>query len=286
MVLIEATTFSTSVCNANRWRTHFARTKTKLYKYIGESSRSCYERGWEHQGDCDQLKPGSHMLKHILDKHEGKQPGEVIFMMKALRFHKSAFERQVHEAVLIQDNRSHNILNSRSEYNRCALPRLGTKLGERETKDKRIEVEEEERKDQELEERIKKMRKDRQKIRKNDRQMGQPQRKRQKIDKEHDNAIEVLIQEMRRGEKRREKQQSLEECLEQSRQKKIRVEDSMLQLPSQDVLAEIASEMRCTDQSEQSADRGQAEQLSSGGDSQEARAEHQCNLIDDTNQEA
>ena len=26
MVLIEATTFSTSVCNPNRWRTHFART--------------------------------------------------------------------------------------------------------------------------------------------------------------------------------------------------------------------------------------------------------------------
>jgi hypothetical protein len=30
MVLIEATTFSTSVCNANRWRTHFARTKITL----------------------------------------------------------------------------------------------------------------------------------------------------------------------------------------------------------------------------------------------------------------
>ena len=27
MVLIEATTFATSVCNANRWRTHFDRTK-------------------------------------------------------------------------------------------------------------------------------------------------------------------------------------------------------------------------------------------------------------------
>jgi hypothetical protein len=27
MVLIVDTTFSTSVCNANRWRTHFARTK-------------------------------------------------------------------------------------------------------------------------------------------------------------------------------------------------------------------------------------------------------------------
>ena len=31
MVLIVDTTFSTSVCNANRWRTHFARTKIQLY---------------------------------------------------------------------------------------------------------------------------------------------------------------------------------------------------------------------------------------------------------------
>jgi hypothetical protein len=92
------------------------------------------------------------MLKHILDKHEGMQPGEVKFQMQAIKFHRSAFERQVHEAVLIQANRGHNILNSRSEYNRCALPRLGTKLGERETKEKRQEVEEEERKEQELEE--------------------------------------------------------------------------------------------------------------------------------------
>ena len=160
----------------------------------------------------------------------------ILFHYVLAQLHKSAFERQVHEAVLIQENRSHNILNSCSENNRCALTRLGTKLGARETKDKRIEVEEEEWKDQELEERIKQMRKERQKNRKNDRQMGQPQRKRQKIYKEHDSAIEVMIQEMRRGEKRREKQQSLEECLEQSRQKRISVEDSMLQLPSQDVL--------------------------------------------------
>jgi hypothetical protein len=117
--------------------------EAKLYKYIGESSRSCYERGWEYQGDFEQLKPGSHMLKHILDMHEGKQPCEVKFQMRAIKLHRSAFERQVHEAVLIQANRGHNILNSRSEYNRCALPRLGTKLGERETKEKRQEVEEE-----------------------------------------------------------------------------------------------------------------------------------------------
>ena len=26
-------------------------TKMKLFKYIGETSRSCYERGWEHLND-------------------------------------------------------------------------------------------------------------------------------------------------------------------------------------------------------------------------------------------
>ena len=115
----------------------------KLYKYIGESSRSCFERGREHQSDLEQLKPTSHMLKHVLDKHEGRQPGEVKFLMRAIKFHKSSFERQIQEAVLIQANRTHHLLNSKSEFNRCALPRLGTKLGERETKEKREEVEEE-----------------------------------------------------------------------------------------------------------------------------------------------
>ena len=39
----------------------------KLHKYIGESSRSSYYRGQEHQNDMRQLKPSSHMLRHALD---------------------------------------------------------------------------------------------------------------------------------------------------------------------------------------------------------------------------
>ena len=73
---------------------------TRLYKYIGESSRSCYERGWELQADCGQLKPGSHMLKQIIEKHGGKHPGEVKFKMRAVKFHKSEFERQIQKAVM------------------------------------------------------------------------------------------------------------------------------------------------------------------------------------------
>ena len=108
-----------------------------------------------------------------------------------------------HEAVLIQANRGHTILNSRSEYNRCALPRLGTKLGERETREKRQEVEEEERKEQELEERIRNLGKERQRKRGTDRKPNQPKRKKQRIEDENNQDVENMIQEMRRGEKRK-----------------------------------------------------------------------------------
>ena len=32
--------------------------------------------------------------------------------------------------MAIQSNKSHHLLNSKSEYDRCALPRLSVKLGE------------------------------------------------------------------------------------------------------------------------------------------------------------
>ena len=40
------------------------------------------------------------------------------------------------ESVLIQQEMTkHNILNSKYEYNRCALPRLTTKIGDKESKE-------------------------------------------------------------------------------------------------------------------------------------------------------
>ena len=42
--------------------------------------------------------------------------------------------RQMLESVIIQKKIHHNILNSRSEYNRCSLPRLSTRLGEKKYK--------------------------------------------------------------------------------------------------------------------------------------------------------
>ena len=73
------------------------------------------------------------MLKHWSQYHDVtlKKP---CFSMKIMRAHTSALYRQVHEAVLIDrtDRTGNNcILNSKTEYNRCSLPRLTVKVGER-----------------------------------------------------------------------------------------------------------------------------------------------------------
>ena len=42
----------------------------RLYLYIGETSRSVYERALEHSRDFNEMKKDSHMIKHYFDKHE------------------------------------------------------------------------------------------------------------------------------------------------------------------------------------------------------------------------
>ena len=105
--------------------------RLKLHMYIGESSRSSYERGLEHTRDCQEMKKESHMIKHYFEKHADEELESMEFGMKILKTHRSAFNRQISESVLIQThNKNHVILNSRSEYNRCALPRLTAKMGD------------------------------------------------------------------------------------------------------------------------------------------------------------
>ena len=98
-------------------------------QYIGESSRSGYERGLEHLLDCTKHSQDSHMWKHISTEHPNL--AEPKFAMKILKAHKTPLNRQVHEAVMIMLNES-TTLNSRGEFNRCQLPRLTVMMGERE----------------------------------------------------------------------------------------------------------------------------------------------------------
>ena len=77
----------------------------KLFKYIGESSRSFYERALEHLRDLDELKLDSHMMKHYFDKHSTEDIEKMKFGGRIVRQARSAFNRQIGESVEIQNNK-------------------------------------------------------------------------------------------------------------------------------------------------------------------------------------
>ena len=104
------------------------------------------------------------MLKHAIEEHQGEDVRQVKFGIRAMAFCRSSFERQIMEACKIQEERiKHVILNSKSEFNRSAVPRIMTKLGDKEYEKYGKEKSEEKRKEEEIEEKIRELRKERNK---------------------------------------------------------------------------------------------------------------------------
>ena len=83
----------------------------------------------------------SHLLKHAVDLHHSEDMTKLQFGLKVLKYTRSAFERQIYESVSIEENRYHHLLNSRSEFNRSAVPRLTCKLGDKSYKKYEQEIE-------------------------------------------------------------------------------------------------------------------------------------------------
>ena len=140
----------------------------RKHKYIGETSRSMYDRGFEHLDKLASLNSNSHMLKHIVAEHENEDFQHVKWGMFVRKFVRNSFERQIEEAVSIErERKTCNILNSRSEYNQSCLPRLETRLGdpEQEFKEWEAEVKAEKEKDEKLEKKIRELRKQRNRAR-------------------------------------------------------------------------------------------------------------------------
>ena len=91
--------------------------------YIGETSRSIYERSKEHYEGAKRGSTKNHMVKHRMMEHTGEQ--EPKFNMKVRGYYKTALARQVAEAVLIRRRGGEGaILNSKGEFNRSYIPRL------------------------------------------------------------------------------------------------------------------------------------------------------------------
>ena len=101
------------------------------------------------------------MLKHCITQHENKSMSKIKFGMKVLQYSKSSFERQIRESVQIQyERKEHHILNSRSEYNSCSLPRICTQVGEGQYENYNKELEAEKREDEKIEAKIRALRKE------------------------------------------------------------------------------------------------------------------------------
>ena len=108
------------------------------------------------------------MLRHMVDKHRGEDFKEVKWGMFVVKYLRSAFERQIEEAVSIEQiSNDREILNSKSEYNNCSIPRLVTRIGdsEKEIKEYEKELRIEKEKDEKLEKEIRAMRKERNRAR-------------------------------------------------------------------------------------------------------------------------
>ena len=71
----------------------------------------------------------------VSDEHPDSLPREIKFGMSVVKQHKSSFDRMVFESVLIYRG-GHNILNSKSEFSRCQVPRLSVMVGENQQYDK------------------------------------------------------------------------------------------------------------------------------------------------------
>ena len=133
------------------------------------------------------------MLKHVVSTHQDQDMGEIEFGMKVLKYAQSSFERQIRESVLIQAERTeHNILNSRTEYNRCSLPRLCTQIGEGAYENYSKELDKEKIEEEKIENRIRQLRKARNKARLHPtREQGPAKKKRRVQENEYVNIKEV-----------------------------------------------------------------------------------------------
>ena len=91
--------------------------------YVGESSRSLYERGKEHWKAYEKRLEGSHILKHHVLHHNGE--GRPEFHLRPVQYFRTALSRQAAEAVRIYLRGGEgNLLNSKTEFNRCQVTRL------------------------------------------------------------------------------------------------------------------------------------------------------------------
>ena len=90
--------------------------------YVGESSRSAYERAMDHLGDYREGAEDSHMSNHAKTEHGGRL--DLKWKFSVIKTFQSSLTRQISEAVRIKTRGEDRVLNEKGVYNRCAIPEI------------------------------------------------------------------------------------------------------------------------------------------------------------------
>ena len=98
-------------------------------EYWGETARTGFERGEEHLAGLESQYEKNSLWKHSLLHHNGTLGLEDL-RMEIVESHRSPLNRQVHEGVELDTNRADLILNSKSEWNHCRIPRIMIEVGD------------------------------------------------------------------------------------------------------------------------------------------------------------
>ena len=113
------------MCNTNnvgyRWCCVTCEERNTIKVYEGETSRSARLRGAEHLKQLEQKSEKSVLFKHKMAAHQHEQ---VIFRMDITGKFKDALTRQANKSVRISSRPSHELLNSKSEFNHPPTARV------------------------------------------------------------------------------------------------------------------------------------------------------------------
>ena len=97
--------------------------------YWGESSRSAYQRGREHQKEIDDGSISHPLVAHFWDQHNGEKQ-QVI--MRIITKHRTALDRQVSESARINEcmrsTDTDTCLNLKTEWGGSKVPDLGVTI--------------------------------------------------------------------------------------------------------------------------------------------------------------
>ena len=99
------------------------REKKVVTRYVGETCRTLYERGKEHQSDALSSSKNSHWREHAKEHTDFEGPLTEMFSIQPIKTCRSALARQLREAIEIGRNPPTTLLlNSKEEFTRCLIP--------------------------------------------------------------------------------------------------------------------------------------------------------------------